>query len=139
MEVIDVKTEATKYQTLQKRYWLVFLIALALFLGALTLLIIYSPTNYGVALWISIILSTLFLWGALYFFSGPYQSVAKRSRFFCHALQGLKSEEDVVIASIGSDEVEQRGDSRDVVDRFFSGGRQDLRAVFLSPFVHSEP
>jgi hypothetical protein len=104
MEVIDVKTEATKYQTLQKRYWLVFLIALALFLGALTLLIIYSPTNYGVALWISIILSTLFLWGALYFFSGPYQSVAKRSRFFCHALQGLKSEEDVVIASIGSDE-----------------------------------
>lgn len=133
MEVIDVKTEAKKYQTLQKMYWALFVIVLALFAGALTLVIVYSPANYGAALWLSIILSTLFIWGVLYFFSGPYQAVAKRSRFYSQALQGLKSEEEVVLVSIGVNEgVSKEGIPATLLTASFQeNGKTYYRSLYL--------
>lgn len=133
MEVIDVKIEAKKYQTLQKRYWAFFVIVLAFFLGLLTLVIVYSPANYGVALWLSIIFSTLFIWGVLYFFSGPYQAVAKRSRFYGQALQGLKSEEEVVLVSIGTNEgVSKEGIPATLLTASFQeNGQTYYRSLYL--------
>jgi len=101
MNVINVKAEAKKYQTLQKRYWMIFAFGLVLFLGTLALVIVYSPANYALALWLSVLFSTLFIWGFLYFFSGPHQAVAKRVHFYTRALQGLKSEEELTLDSIG--------------------------------------
>jgi hypothetical protein len=136
MEVIDVKTEAKKYQTLQTRYRVIFASAIALFVGALTLIIVYSPENYALALGLSILLGTLFIWAFLYVVSGPYLAIAKRARFYRQAIQGLKSEEEVTIASLGgTEEVSKDGIPASLVTASFqeNGKKYDRILYLLAP------
>jgi len=99
---VDVNDEYKKSKSKLLRCSLLFAGILAITLTADTLLIILSKENYIPSLIIAIVITSLFGWFAIFFFSSLYGDMNKRYRYFKGYESGEKSTEEVqVLTKIG--------------------------------------
>ena len=92
---LDVKTEYQRAKSNLLRCSLIFSGIFTLVLIADVLLVTLSGENYTVSLIISIILSILFVWFAIYFFLNIYKDINSKYRFFKGYDSGIKPTEEV--------------------------------------------
>ena len=99
---VDVNDEYKKSKSKLLRCSLLFAGILAIVLVADTLLIVLSKQNYLPFLIIAIVITTLFSWFAIFYFSSIYGDLNKRYRYFKGYEIGEKSTEEVqVLSKIG--------------------------------------
>ena len=92
---LDVKTEYQRAKSNLLRCSLMFSGIFTLVLIADVLLVTLSGDNYGACLIISIFISILFVWFAIFFFLNIYKDVNNRYRFFKGYDSGIKPTEEV--------------------------------------------
>ena len=92
---LDVKTEYQRAKSNLLRCSLMFSGIFTLVLIADVLLVTLSGDNYGACLIISIVISILFVWFAIFFFLNIYKDVNNRYRFFKGYDSGIKPIEEV--------------------------------------------
>ena len=92
---VDVNEEYQKSKNNLLRHSLVFSCIFTLVLVADTLLVLLAGENYKVNLIISIVISILFTWFAIFFFTNIYNDVNSRYRYFRGYNSGLKPVEEV--------------------------------------------
>jgi len=87
-----------------------FLKVSLLFSGLLTLVLIgdvllvtLSKENYTPYLIIAIVISVLFSWFAIYFFTNIYKDINSRYRYFQGYARGQQSEDEVIFEKLGKD------------------------------------
>ena len=96
---VDVEREYKKSKSKFLRASLLFSSIFALVLLADTLLVIFAKENYTVPLIISITISILFAWFAIFFFSNTYRDINSEYRFYRGYEKGEKQEEEVMFLS----------------------------------------
>ena len=92
---LDVKTEYQRAKSNLLRCSLMFSSIFTLVLIADVLLVTLSGDNYGACLIISIVISILFVWFAIFFFLNIYKDINNRYRFFKGYDSGIKPTEEV--------------------------------------------
>lgn len=92
---VDIEYEYQKAKSVFLRWSLLFSLVFTLVLIADVLLIALAGEYYTVNLVISIIITTIFVWFAIFFFSNVYGDVNNRYRYFKGYESGLKSNEEV--------------------------------------------
>ena len=92
---VDIDDEYKKSKSKLFRYSLLFASVLAITLTIDTLLIVFSKENYTISLVISVVLTSLFCWFAIYFFTNTYKELNARYRYFKGYESGVKSIEEV--------------------------------------------
>lgn len=92
---VDIEYEYQKAKSVFLRWSLLFSLVFTLVLIADVLLIALAGEYYTVNLVISIIITTIFVWLAIFFFSNIYGDVNNRYRYFKGYESGLKSNEEV--------------------------------------------
>ena len=92
---VDINEEYKKSKSKLLRCSLLFALVLAITLTADTLLVIFSKENYTANLVIAIIITSLFSWFAIYFFTNVYRDLNARYRYFKGYESGVKSIEEV--------------------------------------------
>ena len=92
---LDVKTEYQRAKSNLLRCSLMFSGIFTLVLIADVLLVTLSGDNYGACLIISIVISILFVWFAIFFFLNIYKDINNRYRFFKGYDSGIKPTEEV--------------------------------------------
>ena len=96
---VDVGDEYKKSKSKLLRYSLLFALILTITLVADTLLIIFSKERYIVRLIIAIVITSLFSYFAIFFFSSLYGDMNKRYRYFKSYESGEKATEEVQVLS----------------------------------------
>lgn len=94
---VDVNEEYRKSRSKILRYSLLFSFSLAIVLTADVLLVVLSKENYIPHLIISIVITILFSWFAIYFFSNIFGDINARYRYFKGFDGGLKATEEVEV------------------------------------------
>lgn len=97
---VDVEDEYKRSKSKLLRYTLLFSLILAIILVADTLLIILTKGDYRVSLSISIIITILFSWFAIYFFTNIYGDINAYYRYFKSFNSGVKATEEVEVIKI---------------------------------------
>ena len=92
---LDVSIEYQKVKKKMLLFSLLFAFIFSLVIVSDALLIVTSGQNYTINLIISIIVSVIFIWFAIYFFTTIYKEIDKRYRFFKGYESGLKEQEEV--------------------------------------------
>ena len=92
---VDINEEYKKSKSRLLRYSLLFSLVLAATLVADTLLVVFSKENYTVNLVIAIVITSLFGWFAIYFFTNIYRELNTRYRYFKGYESGVKAVEEV--------------------------------------------
>ena len=93
---VDVNHEYQLAKGRMLKYSLLFSLVLALVIGADILLVLLAGDDYRVNLIITIVLTTLFSWFAIYFFTNIYNDIDSRYRYFKGYESGLKPVDEVV-------------------------------------------
>ena len=101
---VDVNREYQKVKSKFLRLALLFSFILTAVIVADVLLILLSKENYMIELIIAIVLSILFTWFAIYFFTNIYVDVNNRYRYFKGYENGLKPVDEVIFLE-HSDEI----------------------------------
>ena len=96
---VDINEEYKRSRSKLIRYTLLFSLVLAMTLTADTLLVVLSKDNYTIFLIIAIVITTLFSWFAIYFFTNIYSEINARYRYFKGYESGVKSTEEVELIS----------------------------------------
>ena len=96
---VDINEEYKRSRSKLIRYTLLFSLVLAMTLTADTLLVVLSKDNYTIFLTIAIVITTLFSWFAIYFFTNIYSEINARYRYFKGYESGVKSTEEVELIS----------------------------------------
>ena len=94
--VVDVSNEYQKSKSTFFRYSLGFSILLTLVIVGDVLLVVLAKEDYLVNLIISIIISILFIWIAIYFFTNIYKELNDRYRYFKGYSSGIQETDEVV-------------------------------------------
>lgn len=102
--IVDVKKEAGYYRSLKTKWLFAFFISTLCFFAIMAFSIAFSPDNYLALEIVLMILSTLFIWGVLYFFGAIYKRISHYCRFFQSALAGLREKENLIFDSFLDDE-----------------------------------
>ena len=97
---VDVKDEYSKCKSKFLRCSLLFSFLLTVVLVTDTLLVILTKENYTFALVIAIVITVLFSWYAIFFFSNIYNEVNTSYRYYKGYESGLKSIEEAKFISI---------------------------------------
>lgn len=92
---VDVANEYQKAKSIFLRYSLIFSGILTLVLIADVLLVSLAGEQYLVNLIISIVITVLFAWFAIFFFSVIYKDINAKYRFFKGYESGIKPVEEV--------------------------------------------
>ena len=92
---VDVNEELKKSKSKLIRYTLLFSSVLTVTLTTDTLLVVLSKENYTIPLIIAIVVTSLFGWFAIYFFTNIYGEINVRYRYFKSYESGVKSIEEV--------------------------------------------
>ena len=96
MYQVDVNKEYQKAKSNFLRYSLLFSLIFSLVLVTDVLLILFAGEDYQINLLITIIISILFLWFAIFFFTNIYQDINNRYRYFKGYDSGIKpTDEDI--------------------------------------------
>ena len=104
MYQVDVNKEYQKAKSNFLRYSLLFSLIFSLVLVTNVLLILFAGEDYQINLLITIIISILFLWFAIFFFTNIYQDINNRYRFFKGYDSGIKPTDEVIFLA-SSDEL----------------------------------
>jgi hypothetical protein len=104
MYQVDVNQEYQKAKSKFLRYSLLFSFMFAAILTADTLLILLAGEDYQINLIITICISILFLWFAIYFFTNIYQDINNKYRYFKGYDSGIKPTDEVIFLEY-SDEI----------------------------------
>lgn len=96
---VDINEEYKRSKSKLIRYTLLFSLVLAMTLTADTLLVVLSEDNYTIFLIIAIVITMLFSWFAIYFFTNIYSEINARYRYFKGYECGVKSTEEVELIS----------------------------------------
>ena len=94
--VVDVSNEYQKSKSTFFRYSLGFSILLTLVIVGDVLLVVLTKEDYLVNLIISIIISILFIWIAIYFFTNIYNELNAKYRYFKGYSSGIQETDEVV-------------------------------------------
>ena len=92
---VNIEQEYQKAKSIFLRWSFAFSGIFTLTLISDILLISLAGEHYTVNLVISIVITTIFAWGAIFFFTNIYGDVNNRYRYFRGYASGLKSEEEV--------------------------------------------
>ena len=95
---VNLETQLSKNKFLKVS--LLFSITFTLVLVADVLFVVFSKEDYIPFLIISIVISILFAWFAIFFFSSIYGDINSRYRYFQGYESGLKSEDEVVFIAV---------------------------------------
>lgn len=101
---VNIDFEYQKARSKFLRWSLLFSLIFALVILGDVLLILLAGEYYTINLVISIVITTLFLWGAIFFFSHIYGDINNRYHYFKSYSSGLKAEEEVEVIK-KSDEI----------------------------------
>ena len=104
MYQVDVNQEYQKAKSNFLRYSLLFSLIFSLVLVTDVLLILFAGEDYQINLLITIIISILFLWFAIFFFTNIYQDINNRYRYFKGYDSGIKPTDEVIFLA-SSDEL----------------------------------
>ena len=104
MYQVDVNKEYQKAKSNFLRYSLLFSLIFSLVLVTDALLILFAGEDYQINLLITIIISILFLWFAIFFFTNIYQDINNRYRYFKGYDSGIKPTDEVIFLA-SSDEL----------------------------------
>lgn len=104
MYQVDVNKEYQKARSNFLRYSLIFSLIFTCVLVADVLLILLAGEEYRINLLIAIIISILFIWFAIFFFTNIYQDINNRYRYFKGYDSGLKPTDEVIFLAY-SDEL----------------------------------
>ena len=94
--VVDVSNEYQKSKSTFFRYSLGFSILLTFVIVGDVLLVVLANEDYLVNLIISIIISILFIWIAIYFFTNIYNELNAKYRYFKGYSSGIQETDEVV-------------------------------------------
>lgn len=100
---VDVEHE---YQIVKSKFFRLSLLFSAILAGVIladVLLILLTKGEYRISMIIAIIVTILFSWFAIYFFTNIYSDVNARYRYFKGYESGLKSTDEVVFINQSSD------------------------------------
>lgn len=100
---VDVAEEYQKVKSKYLRSSLLFSAILTAVLVGDALLVTLSGENYKLQLAIAIIISILFSWFAIYFFTNIYSDINNRYRYFKGYESGVKATEEVEVIKKGSE------------------------------------
>ena len=106
---VDLNGEYKKSKTKFLSYSLLFAFILAAVLTCDTLCVALSKEDYNVALIITMVVTVLFCWFAIFFFSCIYNDVNARYRFFKGVNSGQVPTEEVVFVSMNPEMVIMNG------------------------------
>ena len=101
---VDVNHEYQLAKGRMLKYSLLFSLVLALIIISDVLLVLLAGEDYFVNLIIAIIVTTLFSWFAIYFFTNIYNDIDARYRYFKSYASGIKPTDEVVFLKM-SDEL----------------------------------
>ena len=96
---VDINEEYKKSRSKLFRWSLLFAFVFAITLTTDTLLVVFSKENYTLSLIISIIVTSLFSWFAIYFFTNIYKELNARYRYFKGYDSGVKPTEEAQFLS----------------------------------------
>ena len=94
---VDINDEYRKSRSKLLKYSLLFSFILTATLAADILLVVLSKENYVANLIISIVITSLFSWFAIYFFTNIYNDINARYRYFKGYESGVKAIEEVQV------------------------------------------
>ena len=94
---VDVNDEYRKSKSKLLKYSLLFSFILTATLTADILLVVLSKENYVANLIITIVVTSLFSWFAIYFFTNIYNDINARYRYFKGYESGVKAIEEVQV------------------------------------------
>ena len=93
---VDVSNEYQKAKSIFFRYSLCFSLLFTAVIVGDVLLVVLANEDYLVNLIISIIITILFAWIAIYFFTNIYQEINAKYRYFKGYESGIQSTDEVV-------------------------------------------
>ena len=93
---VDISNEYQKAKSILFRYSLGFSLLMTAVIIGDVLLIVLAGEDYLVNLIISIIITILFTWIAIYFFTNIYSEINARYRYFKGYESGIKSTDEIV-------------------------------------------
>ena len=93
---VDVSNEYQKAKSIFFRYSLAFSLLLTAVIIGDVLLVALAKEDYLINLIISIIITVLFIWFAIYFFSNIYNEVNAKYRYFKGYDSGIQSTDEVM-------------------------------------------
>ena len=93
---VDISNEYQKAKSILFRYSLGFSLLMTAVIIGDVLLIVLAGEDYLVNLIISIIITILFTWVAIYFFTNIYSEINARYRYFKGYESGIKSTDEIV-------------------------------------------
>ena len=96
---VDVSNEYKVIKGRMLKYSLLFSSILTLIIVSDVLLVLLAGEDYLINLIIAIIITILFSWFAIYFFSNIFNDIDSRYRYFKGYESGLKSTDEVVFIS----------------------------------------
>ena len=94
---MDVNSEYKKIRSIFLRYSLIFSLLLTALIIGDVLLIALANEDYLVNLIISIIITILFIWGAIFFFSNIYSEINAKYRYFKSYDSGIHPTDEIVL------------------------------------------
>ena len=106
---VDLNSEYKKSKTKFLSYSLLFAFILAAVLTCDTLCVALSKEDYNVALIITMVVTVLFCWFAIFFFSCIYNDINARYRFFKGVNSGQVPTEEVIFVSMNPEMVIMNG------------------------------
>ena len=94
---VDVSNEYQKAKSRLFRYSLAFSLLLTALIVSDVLLVVLANEDYLVNLIISIIITILFTWMAIYFFSNIYSELNAKYRYYKGFDSGIQSTDEIVV------------------------------------------
>ena len=94
---VDVSNEYQKAKSRLFRYSLAFSLLLTTLIVSDVLLVVLANEEYLVNLIISIIITILFIWFAIYFFTNIYSELNANYRYFKGYDSGIQSTDEIVV------------------------------------------
>ena len=99
---VDVNENYRQSKSKLLRWSLLFSIILTIVLAGDVLLVVFSKEDYLINLIISIVITVIFSWLAIYFFSNIYREANAQYRYFKGFDSGIKTTEEIeVLTKIG--------------------------------------
>ena len=93
---VDVREEYKRAKSLYLRCSLLFSLVFTAVIIGVVLLVVFSKEQFLINFIFASLISVLFIWGAIYFFTNIYTEINAKYRYFKGYEAGLKSKEEVV-------------------------------------------
>lgn len=101
---VDVSSEYQQIKSKYLRYSLLFSSILTAVLIGDVLLITLSKEHYKLCMVVAIVITVIFSWFAIFFFTNIYKDINERYRYFKGYESGIKSTEEVEVLNLSEEQ-----------------------------------